>query len=323
MFRAMQNRTPTARPILPFTPVPRKYRVDGWTPERQQAFIVKLAETGSVKAAARAINMSPEGAYYLRRQPGGESFAAAWEAAVNHGVQNLADIAMERAVEGVAVPVYWKGEQVGEKRWYNDRLLMFMLRHHLPEKFGDLKRLPGAPTAAENQALADTRAEAAADPEGEAAAAIAEAEETLADLMRLYRGKVQGERRYRLEGDILNADWCLRQMTHFELVMELGDAAIGDLIAAARESDGEGQRSASAWSERLHEERLKAWEAAGEPDRPPLHFFERVMSSYTQGGDHEAERSIMRKEAKVMLAEGQALWEATATEANWLRWREG
>ncbi len=39
----MQNRTPVprdARPALPgFAPVPRKYRHDGWTPERQRAFI--------------------------------------------------------------------------------------------------------------------------------------------------------------------------------------------------------------------------------------------------------------------------------------------
>jgi len=38
----MQNRTPVARaarPALPdFTPVPRKYRHDGWTPERQRVF---------------------------------------------------------------------------------------------------------------------------------------------------------------------------------------------------------------------------------------------------------------------------------------------
>lgn len=42
----MQNRTPIAaeaRPPLPdFTPVPRKYRHDGWTPERQRAFIGAL-----------------------------------------------------------------------------------------------------------------------------------------------------------------------------------------------------------------------------------------------------------------------------------------
>jgi hypothetical protein len=137
----MKNRTPprpAGHPAVPdFTPVPRRPRTDGWTPERQRAFIEALAETGSVKAAAHRINMSSEGAYYLRRQPGAESFAAAWEAALDFGVQRLADIALERAVDGVSVPVFWKGEQVGERRAYNDRLLMFMLRKRLPERYGD------------------------------------------------------------------------------------------------------------------------------------------------------------------------------------------
>lgn len=31
---------------------------------------VTLADTGSVSRAAQMVNMSPEGAYYLRRQPG-------------------------------------------------------------------------------------------------------------------------------------------------------------------------------------------------------------------------------------------------------------
>ncbi|MCP4029606.1 MAG: hypothetical protein GY736_25255, partial [Sphingomonas sp.] len=66
----MQNLVPTARPVLAFEPVPRKYRYDGWTPERQHGFIAALAETGPATAAARRINMSAEGAYYLRRQPG-------------------------------------------------------------------------------------------------------------------------------------------------------------------------------------------------------------------------------------------------------------
>lgn len=136
----MQNRAPVPpdrRPPLPdFAPVPRKYRYDGWTPERQRAFIAGLAETGSVKHAAQRINMSPEGAYYLRRQKGAEEFRAAWDAALDFGVQSLADIAIERAKEGVAVPVFYKGEQVGEKRWYNDRLLMFILKHHMPSKYG-------------------------------------------------------------------------------------------------------------------------------------------------------------------------------------------
>ena len=58
----MQNRTPVARaarPALPaFAPVPRKYRHDGWTPERQVAFIEALADTGSVTRAAGMVSMS-------------------------------------------------------------------------------------------------------------------------------------------------------------------------------------------------------------------------------------------------------------------------
>lgn len=136
----MQNRVPLAPdqrlPLPAFTPVPRKYRHDGWTPERQRAFIAALAETGSVKHAARRINMAPEGAYYLRRAPGAEEFRAAWAAALDFGVQNLADLAIDRAREGVPVPVFYRGEQVGERRWYNDRLLMFILKHHMPSKYG-------------------------------------------------------------------------------------------------------------------------------------------------------------------------------------------
>src|SRR5688500_14501190 len=72
------------RPALTdFTPVPRqRNRRDGWTPQRQRAFIANLAECGRVRAAAEALGMTPEGAYHLRRQPGAEPFAAAWRAAL-------------------------------------------------------------------------------------------------------------------------------------------------------------------------------------------------------------------------------------------------
>ena len=48
-----------------FEPVPRKYRHDGWTPERQKAFIAALAESGNVTAACEHVGMTTEGAYYL------------------------------------------------------------------------------------------------------------------------------------------------------------------------------------------------------------------------------------------------------------------
>lgn len=111
-----------------FEPVPRKFRHDGWTPQRQKAFIAALADTGSVKRASRQVNMSPEGAYHLRRQRGAEGFRRAWEAALDFGVQRLKDEAFDRALYGQLSPVFVGGKLKGFRRIRNDRLLMFCLR---------------------------------------------------------------------------------------------------------------------------------------------------------------------------------------------------
>lgn len=130
----MQNRTPIAaeaRPPLPdFTPVPRKYRHDGWTPERQKAFIAALADTGSVSRAAAMVNMAQANCYTLRRAAGAESFRRAWAAALDFGVARLKDIAFERAIDGYLVPVFVAGKLMGFRRKHNDALLMFCLRHY-------------------------------------------------------------------------------------------------------------------------------------------------------------------------------------------------
>lgn len=119
-----------------FTPVPRHYnRHDGWTPERQQRFIEALADTGSVKAAAHAVNMTPEGAYLLRRHPEAGEFRKAWEAALALGVQQLEDVALHRALHGTDVPVYSYGKLIGKRTVYNDRLLMFILKNRAPTRF--------------------------------------------------------------------------------------------------------------------------------------------------------------------------------------------
>jgi hypothetical protein len=131
----MQKRVPVARedrpPLPDFTPVPRRNnRHDGWTPERQRAFIEALADTGCVSRAARMVNMAQANCYTLRRAPGAESFRAAWEAALDFGVQRLKDIAFERAIEGELIPVFVGGRLMGYRRKRNDALLMFCLRHY-------------------------------------------------------------------------------------------------------------------------------------------------------------------------------------------------
>jgi hypothetical protein len=119
------------RPPLPdFTPVPRRYRHDGWTPERQKAFIEALADTGCVTRAAGMVNMAQANCYALRRAPGAESFRRAWDAALDFGLKRLKDIAFERAIEGQLVPVFVAGRLLGFRRKHNDALLMFCLRHY-------------------------------------------------------------------------------------------------------------------------------------------------------------------------------------------------
>lgn len=136
----------TARSLVPagelpaFTPVPRQsQRHDGWTPERQIAFIEALADTGSVEAACKAVDMSQPGAYQLRRQPGAESFRAAWEAALQLGVQRVEDVVMDRALNGVEEDVFSYGKHIGTRRRYNDRLLMFILRNRASDRYAEGK----------------------------------------------------------------------------------------------------------------------------------------------------------------------------------------
>ncbi|QZH74983.1 MAG: hypothetical protein JY451_15285 [Erythrobacter sp.] len=130
-------RKPGLATTLPaFAPVPRlKQRHDGWTPRRQQQFIEALADTGSVKSAARTVGLTPEGAYLLRRHPQAVEFRAAWEAALDLGVQRIEDVAMDRALNGVEQPVFAYGQVIGTRREYNDQLLMFMLRNRAPKRF--------------------------------------------------------------------------------------------------------------------------------------------------------------------------------------------
>lgn len=101
-----------------------------WTPQRQVAFIEALADTGSVSRAAAQVNMSTEGAYAFRRQPGAAGFAQAWEAALDMGLLRLKDEAFERALHGQLHPVIVGGKLLGYRRKRNDRLIMFVLRHY-------------------------------------------------------------------------------------------------------------------------------------------------------------------------------------------------
>ena len=119
-----------------FKPVAVRSRHDGWTPKKQVAFIEALAECGCVDEACGRVGMHRSSAYELRARKSAVSFRAAWDAALDHAVQRIADAAFSRALHGVSRPVFYKGEQVGERRYYDERLIMFMLRYRDPARFG-------------------------------------------------------------------------------------------------------------------------------------------------------------------------------------------
>jgi hypothetical protein len=112
---------------LEFAPVAVALRHDGWTPEKQRAFIEHLADCGIVKEAAARVGMTAQSAYGLRRRPDAETFNCAWDAAVQLGVAHLHSTAFERAVEGTVKKRWFNGEVVGEERVFDNRLLMFLL----------------------------------------------------------------------------------------------------------------------------------------------------------------------------------------------------
>lgn len=327
-------------PIPDFTPVPRKSpRHDGWTPERQRAFIQALADTGSVTSAARRVNLSPSTAYALRHFPGAEEFAAAWDAALDHGIRQIVDIAIDRALHGVPIPIFWRGEQVGERRGYNDHLLMCLLRHRLPGPDGQPLLSPPRSRqqiereAAENCPTCRERAEQA-----EAAAAKAEEERAafppqwLTDLFKRYQAKVKSERRHRLAGEVIAADYTLRQLTHIELVLSMGGRS-PEMLDMWSTADGKTPTAchdqslfADPISQTLDDIRQKVWARQdGGLERPALpHHHRKLPPGHGQDpwpGDTQAERKAARLRAQARIAEAQAEWEAAWKEETWAEYK--
>ena len=119
-----------------WVPVLKKRRHDGWSPDKQRAFVEALADCGSVATAAQRVGMSESSAYRLRRSPGAEAFDRAWSAAIEAASKKLIDAAFERALVGTDEPVFDReGNRVGRRLRQSDRLLMFLLRAYGPDCF--------------------------------------------------------------------------------------------------------------------------------------------------------------------------------------------
>lgn len=131
-----------------WVPVRRRPRSDGWTEEKQRRFIEVLADTGRVALAAKAVGLSRQAAYELKRSAGGAAFSRAWDAARLHAGALLEDIAFDRAIEGREENVFNEcGEVIATKHVPDNRLLTFLLKHLLPDRYGNAAAAVGGAVA--------------------------------------------------------------------------------------------------------------------------------------------------------------------------------
>ncbi len=103
--------------------------------KRRIAFLKGLEQGMSAAGAAEAAGISRSLVYRWRELD--RAFAAAWRLAAEAGTDRLEDEAMRRALEGVEKPVFWRGEQVGVVRTYDNRMLMLLLQRRRPMREPD------------------------------------------------------------------------------------------------------------------------------------------------------------------------------------------
>lgn len=119
-----------------FTPIPRKMKCcDGWTVARQRGFIAALARTGSVRVATESVGMSYANVHKLRQNQGAESFCRAWDAAIEQATGRISEVMIDHAVNGVPETIV-RGKRRIERRRFNHRIMMWLLQHHRPAKYG-------------------------------------------------------------------------------------------------------------------------------------------------------------------------------------------
>ncbi len=95
--------------------------------KKRKVFLRILAQTGKVAEAARAVGFQDTSSLQTFRR-NDEDFAEEWENALDSAKHVLEEAAIDRAVNGVLEPTYYKGEVVGYTPKYSDALMMFILR---------------------------------------------------------------------------------------------------------------------------------------------------------------------------------------------------
>jgi|3_EtaG_2_1085321.scaffolds.fasta_scaffold02272_3 hypothetical protein len=105
------------------------------TTKKDEKFFAALAETCVVTYACKLAGYARRSVYEWREAD--KKFRAKWDDAIEQGIDVLERAAYERAVQGVEVPVFDKGEIVGTTTKYSDTLLIFLMKGRRPERYRD------------------------------------------------------------------------------------------------------------------------------------------------------------------------------------------
>lgn len=274
--------------LLDFEPVPRRVaRADGWTPEIQRAYVAALAVTGSERQACTVVGRAQFGISQLRKAEGSESFFAACDKAM----EIWRERERVRRSDNLLAAAYGEAART---------------RPRLAWSAAATRRLPPP--------------DPALDPEVEEKAAL----ELLETLARGIWIKLRDERRARLQGRIVAADFYLRQITWLEVALDL---AADDSTRMWKELHRGGTHvldiAATPLSRILDSARRLAWGEAGDPDRPDPPEPERLADHrdfFTEprefGGRVPAE-SLKEQQRRLdeqheIEAKAQVEWEAEA-----------
>lgn len=120
----------------------------------REPFLAALREVPVVSRAAAACGIERRTAYVHREKD--PEFAAAWDDAMEAGVDRAEQEAFRRAVEGTDKGVWHMGNLVGTERVYSDALLGLVLKARRKQVYAERTELTGADGGPVVQQVDDT-----------------------------------------------------------------------------------------------------------------------------------------------------------------------
>ena len=104
-------------------------------PKNRRKFLKELRRTCNITMAAQKVGITKVYAQQVKLKD--PDFKAAWQNALDEGIDLLEDSARKRAFDGVKKEVYYQGKVCGKFHEHSDGLTTFLLKAHRPEKYRD------------------------------------------------------------------------------------------------------------------------------------------------------------------------------------------